>query len=132
MSVAENIREVEAKIAAAAAKDEFDRAMKDAMADGDVSDDEKKRIQKAQEAYQSAEGLVDKYAAKLRSAQDETQKSAGSTKPQGSFYARAASALRGNQMELRRTQAAEETVRQVKKTNQLLKDMDGGGSLTFS
>lgn len=122
----------QSKIAAAAAKDEFDRAMKDAMADGDVSDDEKKRIQKAQEAYQSAEGLVDKYAAKLRSAQDETQKSAGSTKPQGSFYARAASALRGNQMELRRTQAAEETVRQVKKTNQLLKDMDGGGAMTFS
>ena len=122
----------QSKVAAVQAKAEFDRLMKDAMADGDISDDEKKRIEKAQEAYRSAEGLVDKYAAKLRSAQDETQKSAGSTKPQGTFYARAASALRGNQMELRRTQAAEETVRQVKKTNQLLKDMDGGGSLTFS
>ena len=97
-----------------------------------LTDEEKKRIEKAQEAYRSAEGLVDKYAAKLRSAQEETQKSARTTKPSGTFYARAASALRGNQMELRRTQAAEETVRQVKKTNQLLKDMDGGGSMTFS
>ncbi|MBR2713669.1 MAG: phage tail tape measure protein, partial [Kiritimatiellae bacterium] len=121
----------QSKLAAAQAKAEFDRAMKDATADGDISDDEKKRIQKAHDAYQSAEGLVDKYAAKLRSAQDETQRSAGTTKPQGSFYARAASALRGNQMELRRTQAAEETVRQVKKTNQLLKDMDTGGAMTF-
>ena len=39
---------------------------------------------------------------------------------------------KGNQMELRRTQAAEETVRQVKKTNQLLKDMGGGDTMTFS
>lgn len=122
----------QSKVAASEAKAEFDRMMKDAMADGDVTDEEKKRIEKAQEAYRSAEGLVDKYAAKLRSAQEETQKSARSTKPSGTFYARAASALRGNQMELRRTQAAEETVRQVKKTNQLLKDMDGGGSMTFS
>ena len=105
--------------------------MKESTADGELTDDEKKRIEKAQEAYRSAESMVDKYASKLRSAQEETQKSATSTKPQGTFYARAAAALVGNQMELRRTQAAEETVRQVKKTNQLLKDMDGGSSMTF-
>ena len=118
--------------AAEEAKEAFAQIMKESTADGELTDDEKKRIEKAQEAYRSAESMVDKYASKLRSAQEETQKSATSTKPQGTFYARAAAALVGNQMELRRTQAAEETVRQVKKTNQLLKDMDGGGSMTFS
>ena len=63
---------------------------------------------------------------KLRAAQDETQRRASSVKPQGTFYAHAAAALRGNQMEIRRTQAAEEIVKQTKKTNELLKDMDGG------
>lgn len=117
--------------AAEEAKEAFAQIMKESTADGELTDDEKKRIEKAQEAYRSAESMVDKYASKLRSAQEETQKSATSTKPQGTFYARAAAALVGNQMELRRTQAAEETVRQVKKTNQLLKDMDGGSSMTF-
>lgn len=118
--------------AAEEAKEAFAQIMKESTADGELTDDEKKRIEKAQEAYRFAESMVDKYASKLQSAQEETQKSATSTKPQGTFYARAAAALVGNQMELRRTQAAEETVRQVKKTNQLLKDMDGGGAMTFS
>ena len=121
----------ESKIAAAQAKAEFDKAMADATADGDVSDEEKDRIRKAQDAYSLAERLVDKYAAKLRSAQEETQKRAGATKPQGAFYARAASALRGNQMEQRMLTATEEIEKHTKKAAELLKGMDGGGSMTF-
>ena len=121
----------QSKIAAAQAKAEFDQAMKDATADGDISDEEKDRIKKAQDAYSLAEGLVDKYAAKLRSAQDETQKRAGAVKPQGAFYAKAASALRGNMMEQRMFMATQEIEKHTKKTAELLKDMGGGGTLAF-
>ena len=121
----------QSKIAAAQAKAEFDQAMKDAVADGDISDEEKDRIKKAQDAYSLAEGLVDKYAAKLRSAQDETQKRAGAVKPQGAFYAKAASALRGNMMEQRMFMATQEIEKHTKKTAELLKDFDGGGKQTF-
>lgn len=82
--------------------------MKEATADGDVSDEEKDRIRKAQDAYSPAEELVGKYAAKLRSAQDEMQKRTGSVKPQGSFYARTAANLRGNMMDQRMFQATQE------------------------
>ena len=121
----------QSKIAAAQAKEEFDKAMKDATEDGDISDEEKDRIRKAQDAYSLAEGLVDKYAAKLRSAQDETQRRAGAVKPQGAFYARAASALRGNMMEQRMLMATQEIEKHTKKAAELLKDMDGGNSQTF-
>ena len=121
----------QSKIAAAQAKAEFDQAMKDATADGDIYDEEKDRIKKAQDAYSLAEGLVDKYAAKLRSAQDETQKRAGAVKPQGAFYAKAASALRGNMMEQRMFMATQEIEKHTKKTAELLKDMGGGGTLAF-
>ena len=121
----------QSKIAAAQAKAEFDRAMAEATADNDVTDEEKDRIRKAQDAYSLAERLVDKYAAKLRSAQEETQKRAGATKPQGAFYARAASALRGNQMEQRMLTATQEIEKHTKKAAELLKGMDGGGSMTF-
>ena len=121
----------QSKIAAAQAKAEFDQAMKDATADGDISDEEKDRIKKAQDAYSLAEGLVDKYATKLRSAQDETQKRAGAVKPQGAFYAKAASALRGNMMEQRMFMATQEIEKHTKKTAELLKDFDGGGKQTF-
>ena len=121
----------QSKIAAAQAKAEFDRAMAEATADNDVTDEEKDRIRKAQDAYSLAERLVDKYAAKLRSAQEETQRRAGATKPQGAFYARAASALRGNQMEQRMLTATQEIEKHTKKAAELLKGMDGGGSMTF-
>ena len=121
----------QSKIAAAQARAEFDQAMKDATADGDISDEEKDRIKKAQDAYSLAEGLVDRYAAKLRSAQDETQKRAGAVKPQGTFYAKAASALRGNMMEQRMFMATQEIEKHTKKAAELLKDMGGGNTQTF-
>ena len=118
----------QSKLAAAEAKAEFERAMAEATADGDVTDEEKERIDKAKEAYSLAEGFVDKYAAKLQSAQDETRKRAGAVKPQGSFYARAAQNLRGNQMEQRMYQATEAIEKHTKRTAELLKDFGGGGT----
>ena len=123
---------VQSKVAAAAAKEEFRKALAEAQEDGDVSDDEEKRIRKAQDAYSLAEGLVDKYAAKLRSAQDATAKKTDIAKPQGAFYARAAQNLRGSQMEQRMLTATQEIVKHTKKTAELLKDGAGsGGTLTF-
>lgn len=121
-----------AKLAAESAKLSFDEAMKEARADGEISDAEAERIRKAEDAYTLAEGLVDKYAAKLRSAQDAAQKNSMSIRSQGTFYAKAAENMRPNQLENRRTQAAEEIVRQTRRTNQLLKGMDKGAEMTFS
>lgn len=117
----------QARAAADRAKADFAKALADASADGKVTDEEKEKIGKAKDAYSYSEGLVDKYAAKLRSAQDETQKRAGSVKPQGAFYARAASALRGNMMEQRMYMATQEIEKHTKKAAELLKDMGGGG-----
>ena len=58
-------------------------------------------------------------------------KRAGAVKPQGSFYAKAASALRGNQMEQRMYQATEAIERHTKRTAELLKGMGTGGTATF-
>ena len=117
----------QARAASDQAKADFAKALADASADGKVTDEEKEKIGKAKDAYSYSEGLVDKYAAKLRSAQDETQKRAGSVKPQGAFYARAASALRGNMMEQRMYMATQEIEKHTKKAAELLKDMGGGG-----
>ena len=117
----------QARAAADQAKADFAKALADASADGKVTDEEKEKIGKAKDAYSYSEGLVDKYAAKLRSAQDETQKRAGSVKPQGAFYARAASALRGNMIEQRMYMATQEIEKHTKKAAELLKDMGGGG-----
>ena len=122
----------QSKIAAASAKAEFQKAMAEATADGDVSDDEEKRIRKAQDAYSLAEGLVDKYEAKLRNAQDATAKQTSIAKPQGTFYANAAQSLRGSQMEQRMLTATQEIVKHTKKTAELLKDGTvGGGTMAF-
>ena len=123
---------LQSKVSAAAAKEEFRKALAEASADGDVSEDEEKRIRKAQDAYSLAEGLVDKYEAKLRSAQEATAKQTSIAKPQGTFYANAAQSLRGNQMEQRMLTATQEIVKHTKKTAELLKDGAGNsGTLTF-
>ena len=123
---------LQSKVSAAAAKEEFRKALAEASADGDVSEDEEKRIRKAQDAYSLAESLVDKYEAKLRSAQEATAKQTSIAKPQGTFYANAAQSLRGNQMEQRMLTATQEIVKHTKKTAELLKDGAGNsGTLTF-
>ena len=122
----------QSKLAATQAKAEFQRALAEAQEDGDVSDDEEKRIRKAQDAYSLAESLVDKYESKLRSAQEATSKQTSVAKPQGTFYASAAQSMRGSQMEQRMLTATQEIVKHTKKTAELLKDGAGsGGTLTF-
>ena len=123
---------LQSKLSAAAAKEEFRKALAEASADGDVSDDEEKRIRKAQDAYSLAEGLVDKYEAKLRSAQEATSKQTSVAKPQGTFYANAAQSLRGSQMEQRMLTATQEIEKHTKKTVELLKEGSGGSAtMTF-
>lgn len=122
---------MQSKVAATQAKAEFDNAMQEATRDNEITDAEAERLNKAQEAYSLAEGLVDKYTAKLRSAQDELNRRANNARPQGSFYANAASALRGNMMEQRMFQATQEIERNTKRTADLLKDFNGGSSMTF-
>ena len=119
------------KVAAASAKAEFRKALADAQADGDVTDEEESRIRKAQDAYSLAEGLVDKYESKLRSAQEATARQTAVTKPQGTFYARAAQNLRGDRLEQRMLNATQEIAKHTKKTAELLKDGVGGGTMTF-
>jgi TP901 family phage tail tape measure protein len=122
----------QSKLAATQAKAEFRQALAEAQEDGDVSDDEEKRIRKAQDAYSLAESLVDKYESKLRSAQEATAKQTSVAKPQGTFYAGAAQSMRGSQMEQRMLTATQEIVKHTKKTAELLKDGAGsGGTLTF-
>ena len=121
----------EAKLSAGRFRAEFERALADAKSDGAISDDERGRISDAQSAYSLAEGLVDRYAAKLRSAQEETRKRADGVKPQGTFYAKAAENLRGDMMEQRMFQTQQEIERHTKKAAELLKDMGSGASLTF-
>ena len=122
----------QSKLAATQAKAEFQRALAEAQEDGDVSDDEEKRIRKAQDAYSLAESLVDKYESKLRSAQEATARETSVAKPQGTFYAAAAQSMRGSQMEQRMLTATQEIVKHTKKTAELLKDGAGsGGTLTF-
>ncbi len=121
----------QSKIAAVQAKAEFDKALKDAAADGTITDEEKEKIGKAKDAYSYSEGLVDKYAAKLRAAQDETQKRTGAVKPQGTFYAKAAQNLRGNQMEQRMLSVTQEIEKHTKKAAELLKD-GTGSSMSFT
>jgi len=53
------------------------------------------------------------------------------TKPQGTFYARAAQNLRGDRLEQRMLNATQEIAKHTKKTAELLKDGVGGGTLTF-
>ena len=122
----------QAETAAADARAEFQKAMEDAQADGKIDEGEEDWIRKAQDAYSLAESLVDKYAAKLRSAQESTQKSAEAVKPQGAFYARAAESLLGNHMEQRMLTATQEIEKHTKKAAELLKGMDSAdGELTF-
>ena len=121
----------QSKVAAASAKAEFRKALADAQADGDVTDEEESRIRKAQDAYSLAEGLVDKYESKLRSAQEATARQTAVTKPQGTFYARAAQNLRGDRLEQRMLNATQEIAKHTKKTAELLKDGVGGGTMTF-
>ena len=116
--------------AAEAARQQFQRELEAAQADGKIDDNERERISAAQAAYTRAESLVDKYSDKLRSAQDGTESAADRSQTTGSFLAAALTqALGGGGNEAERTaNATEQMARTTKETNKILKKMGRGGS----
>ena len=116
--------------AAEAARQQFQRELQAAQADGKIDDSERERISAAQAAYTRAESLVDKYSDKLRSAQDGTESAADRSQTTGSFLAAALTqALGGGGNEAERTaNATEQMARTTKETNKILKKMGRGGS----
>lgn len=116
--------------AAEAARQQFQRELQAAQADGKIDDNERERISAAQAAYTRAESLVDKYSDKLRSAQDGTESAADRSQTTGSFLAAALTqALGGGGNEAERTaNATEQMARTTKETNKILKKMGRGGS----
>lgn len=116
--------------AAEAVRQQFQRELLAAQADGKIDDNERERISAAQAAYTRAESLVDKYSDKLRSAQDSTESAADRSQTTGSFLAAALTqALGGGGNEAARTaNATEQMARTTKETNKILKKMGRGGS----
>nr|DAI11711.1 MAG TPA: minor tail protein [Bacteriophage sp.] len=114
--------------AAAAAKAQFEKELRDAQADGKIDDDERKKLDDAHSAYTRAESMVDKYSDRLRSAQDGTREAAERvSKPQGAFLAAALENLGESSAADRTAKATETIVANTKKTNTLLKKQNGMG-----
>ena len=116
--------------AAEAARQQFQKELQAAQADGKIDDNERERISAAQAAYTRAESLVDKYSGKLRDAQGGTEAAADRSQTTGSFLAAALTqALGGGGNEAERTaNATEQMARTTKETNKILKKMGRGGS----
>jgi len=110
---------------ALAAKAEFERELESAKADGKIDDDERKRIGRAQDAYVSSEGLVDKYTEKLRAAEDALDRKAADAKPQGTFSARQAEQFRANGIERKMLDATKAIEKNTKVMANVLKDAEG-------
>lgn len=133
-TITDAIRQFSAASAQAAA--EFNRALTDAArpdADGGVriTDDEQQRIDAARAKYEASEAQIDSYRDKLRSAEDQlAQMSRRGAGPIGSYSAReVANRVAGaGTAEERTAKAAEQTVEQLKKTNELLRNK----SVTFA
>ncbi len=120
--------------AAEAAKAQFQKELEAAQADGNIDENEKRRIDEAQAAYSRAESMVDKYSGKLRDAQDGTQSAAERTQVSGGFLAEALdAALGGSGSEAERTAKATETLTlQGRETNKLLKKIENNaGGITY-
>ena len=127
------------KKAAEAAKTQFDRELRDAQADGKIDSGERRRIEDAHEAYTSAEALVDKYSARLRSAQSGTQESVktSSADPNrilGAWRAEVLDAMLGGSgnAQDRTAKASESIAANTKETNRRLRQLKSVGQLTYS
>ena len=116
-----------AQQAAAASRENFASALADAQADGEIDDTERERLRGIQNAFVSAEGLVDKYSEKLRGAR---QGAESRDRVAGTFYAKAAEAMGGLDLQTRTAAATEKVAENTKKTNELLRK--GAGGLTFT
>ena len=114
--------------AAQAAKEQFQRELEAAKADGTITDDERNRLNDLQEGYSRAESMLDKYESKLHDAQEGTQKTAEDLKPQGAFLAAALDGILGGSAADRTAKATETIAANTKKTNEFLRK---GGNTTF-
>ena len=110
------------RMAAAEAKARFQEELKSAKADGVIDDEERQRINEAQEGYTRAESMLDKYEDKLHDAQEGTGEAAEREGTLGSFFSEALDAMLGGGTEAERTAAATELVaKQGKDTNKYLR-----------
>jgi TP901 family phage tail tape measure protein len=123
---------IHAQQAAAASRADFGAALADAQSDGEISDEERDRLRGLQNAFASAENLVDKYSEKLRGAREGAEEADGNSRDRiaGTFYAKAAEAMGGLDLQTRTAAATEKIADNTKKTNDLLRK--GAGGLTFT
>ena len=122
----------QAQQAAAASRENFASALADAQADGEIDDAERERLRGIQNAFVSAEGLVDKYSEKLRGARQGAEEADAGSRDRvaGTFYAKAAEAMGGLDLQTRTAAATEKVAENTRKTNDLLRK--GAGGLTFT
>lgn len=118
----------EYRAAAQAAKEQFQKELEVAQADGQITDEERNRLNNVQEGYAQAESMLDKYESKLRDAQEGTQKTAEDLKPQGAFLAAALDGILGGSSADRTAKATEAIAVNTKKTNEFLRK---GSQTTF-
>lgn len=114
--------------AAQLAKEQFQKELEAAQADGTIDDNERQRLNDVQAGYSRAESMLDKYEGKLRDAQEGTQKAAENLKPQGAFLAAALDGLMGGSAADRTAKATELIAANTKKTNDFLRK---GSNTTF-
>lgn len=122
----------QAQQAAAASRENFASALADAQSDGEIDDAERERLRGIQNAFASAEGLVDKYSEKLRGARQGAEEADAGSRDRvaGTFYAKAAEAMGGLDLQTRTAAATEKVAENTRKTNDLLRK--GAGGLTFT
>ena len=122
----------QAQQAAATSREQFATALADAQADGEIDDSERDRLRGIQNAFASAESLVDKYSEKLRGARQGAEEADANARDRsaGTFYAKAAEAMGGLDLQTRTAAATEKVAENTKKTNELLRK--GVGGLKFT
>lgn len=117
------------------AKEEFEKALKEAQVDRVIDDNEKANLNRLSAEYGRATSLQQEFASMLDEVSAGTAEvlSKSDRKVYGSFSAENLNAMLGNSSPQERTaKAAEESVRQQKETNRRLKNMNSSGALTYT
>lgn len=114
-----------AKSGAADAATAYRTAVEGAMADGEMTDEERRAVDALLETYREAEAAVDRFAERLaragEAAKDSTGSATGRLGATGSFYAAAAAGMAGGYM-VRLVDAQESTKNNTKRILDLIKD----------
>lgn len=117
------------------AKEEFEKALKEAQKDRVIDDNEKANLNRLSAEYGRATSLQQEFASMLDEVSVGTAEvlNKSDRKVYGSFSAENLNAMLGNSSPQERTaKAAEESVRQQKETNRRLKKMNSSGALTYT